>query len=162
MKKDLNRCEFIGRLGQDPEFRQNATNSACNFSIACSDDYKKADGSEVNQTNWINIVTFGKLAEICNNFLKKGSQIWLEGKFVTRKWQDNNGVDRYTTEIQCNNFQFVGDKPQQNNQQNSGGYQRPQANAPQAQAHGQPQTQTQARPLPAAQGMDDFDDDIPF
>lgn len=106
--KDLNLCQFIGRLGKDLELRYSASGSAvANFSIACSDDYKK-DGEKVEQTNWINIVIFGKLADIAGQYLKKGSQVYISGKQVTRKWQDQSGNDRYSTEIVANEMQLLG------------------------------------------------------
>ena len=99
MSKDLNLCQFIGRLGKDPEVRYTPDGKAvANFSIACSDDYKAKSGEKIEQTNWIKIVAWGRLAEICGEYLKKGSQVYIAGKQVTRKWQDKDGNDRYSTE----------------------------------------------------------------
>ena len=104
MSKDLNQCNFIGRLGKDIELRYTASGQAvANFSIACGDDYKdKNTGAKIEQTNWINIVMFGKLAEIAGQYLGKGSRAYISGKQVTRKWQDQSGNDRYSTEIVAN------------------------------------------------------------
>ena len=144
MSKDLNLCQFIGRLGKDVEIKHTASGSAvANFSIACGDDYKDKSGNKVEQTNWINIVVFGKLAEICGEWLGKGSQIYISGKQVTRKWQDQSGADRYTTEIVANEMQMLGGKHDS----------------------GQGQQSQQSKPTQSAPtgGMpDDFTDDIPF
>lgn len=117
MSKDLNSCNFIGRLGRDPEVKYaNSGAAIVNFSIACGDDYKDKSGQKVEQTNWINVVAFGKLAEIIGQWVKKGSQVYISGKQVTRKWQDKEGQDRYSTEIVANDMQMLGSKsdaPQQ-------------------------------------------------
>jgi single-strand DNA-binding protein len=107
MSKDLNQCNFIGRLGKDPEVKHMPNgNAVVNFSIACGDDYKK-DGQKVEQTNWINVVAFGKLAEIIGEYLKKGSRVFISGKLTVRKWQDKEGNDRYTTEIVASEMQML-------------------------------------------------------
>ena len=110
MSKDLNSCSFIGRLGKDPELRQTAGGPVVNFSIACGDDYKKKTGEKVEQTNWINIVAWNRLAEICAQYLTKGSQIHVSGKMTTRKWQDKDGETKYTTEIVASEMQMLGGK----------------------------------------------------
>lgn len=108
--KDLNLCQFIGRLGSDPEVKYMPSGTAvANFSIACNDDYKdKETGEEVKRTEWVRIVIFGKLADVAGQYLKKGSQVYVSGKMTTRKWQDKSGVDRYTTEVNVNNMQMLG------------------------------------------------------
>ncbi len=118
MSKDLNQCNFIGRIGQDFDLAYTASGSAvANFSIACGDDYKDKQGQKVEQTNWINIVAFGKLAEICGQYLNKGSQIHITGKQVTDKWQDKQGNDRYTTKIIASEMQMLGGKSDGQNKQ---------------------------------------------
>ena len=95
MANDLNRCDFIGRLGKDPEMRSTASgDQVANFSIACGWKNKQKEGTE-----WVNIVAFGKLAEIIGQYLKKGSKIYISGGMRTRKWQDQSGANRYSTEI---------------------------------------------------------------
>jgi len=168
MSKDLNQCSFIGRLGKDPEIKYQAAGGAvASLSIACGDDYKnKKTGEKVEQTNWIRIVAFGRLAEIIGEYTKKGSQIFISGKQVTRKWQNKDGQDQYTTEIVASEMQMLdsrggsggsdfGGGQQQGQQQGQGGYQnKPQSSAPQQSA---PQQNN------SGQGFDDsFDDDIPF
>ena len=111
MSKDVNQCNFTGRLGKDIDLKYTASGSAvANFSIACGDDYKDKQGQKVEQTNWVNIVMFGKLAEIAGKYLQKGSQVYISGKQVTRKWQDKDGNDRYTTEIVANEMKMLGGK----------------------------------------------------
>jgi len=104
MANDLNRCEFIGRLGKDPEVRYTAdSNAICNFSIAVG--YKTATKET---TEWVRITAFGKLAGICADYLKKGSQVFVAGRMTTRKWQNKDGVDQYTTEVVADQMQMLG------------------------------------------------------
>jgi single-strand DNA-binding protein len=106
MSNDLNRCEFIGRLGKDPEVRFTASGEAiCNFSIAVGWKTKDKDGTE-----WVRITSFGKLAGICGDYLKKGSQVFIAGRMTTRKWQNKDGVDQYTTEVVADQMQMLGGK----------------------------------------------------
>ncbi len=106
MANDLNMCQFIGRLGQDPKMRQTADGGAvANMSIAVGWKSKDKEGAE-----WISLVAFGKLAEICGQYLKKGSQIYAQGRMQTRKWQDKEGNERSTTEILLDQMQMVGGK----------------------------------------------------
>lgn len=159
MSKDLNLCQFIGRLGSDPEIRFTSSGSAtANMSIACSDDYKDKQGNKVEQTNWIKVVAFGRLAEIIQEYVKKGSQVYISGKQITRKWQAQDGTDRYTTEIVASELQMLGGRAQSNDSQmtnaNDGGaYSHSQANGP-ASNQGSAAT-PQAAP-------EQFDDSIPF
>ena len=107
MSNDLNRCEFIGRLGRDPEVRYTAdSNAICNFSIAVG--YKSKDKET---TEWVRITAFGKLAGICADYLKKGSQVFVAGRMTTRKWQNKDGVDQYTTEVVADQMQMLGGRP---------------------------------------------------
>ena len=106
MSNDLNRCEFIGRLGKDPEVRFTASGEAiCNFSIAVGWKTKDKDGTE-----WVRITSFGKLAGICGDYLKKGSQVFIAGRMTTRKWQNKDGVDQYTTEVVADQMQMLGSR----------------------------------------------------
>ena len=105
---DLNKVMLIGRLGKDPETRFTPNGKAvANFSIATSEKWKK-DGEKQERTEWHNIVVFEKLAEIVGQYLTKGSQVYIEGKLQTRKWQDKQGNDRYTTEIVASQMQMLG------------------------------------------------------
>lgn len=107
MANDLNRCEFIGRLGKDPELRYAPSGDAvCNFSLACSWKTKEKEGTE-----WVRCTSFGKLAEICGQYLRKGSQVYVSGRMTTRKWQNKQGVDQYSTEVNVEQLQMLGGKP---------------------------------------------------
>lgn len=111
MSKDLNLCQFIGHLGRDVETKYTAGGTAiANFSLGCSDDYKDKSGNWVNQTEWVRCVAFDKLAELIANKLSKGCQIYVSGKMKTRKWQDQDGNDRYSTEITVSDFQLLKGK----------------------------------------------------
>ena len=105
----VNKAILIGRLGRDPETRYTTSGTAvCNFSMATSTKY-----NDKEQTEWHNIVTFGKLAEICGEYLTKGKQVYIEGRLQTREWEDKDGNKRKTTEIVANTMQMLGDKEKQ-------------------------------------------------
>ena len=105
----INKVLLLGRLGKDPEIRfTNQQNPIGNFSLATSERRKDASGNWNEVTEWHNIVVFGKTAENCSKFLKKGREAFIEGRIQTRKWQDKEGKDRYTTEVIANTVQFVG------------------------------------------------------
>ena len=108
----LNHCNFIGNLGKDPETRQTSTGeTCCNFSIAVSQRWKdKQTDEQSEKTEWINLVVFGKLADICDQYLKKGSKIYASGRMQTRKWQDKEGNDRYSTEIVLEQLEMLDNK----------------------------------------------------
>jgi len=109
----VNKVLLIGNLGQDPEvkFLPNG-NAVCNFSIATTEKWKRKDGSDNEKTEWHRIVIFGKLAEIAGQYLKKGKQVYIEGKIQTRQWEDKDGNKRYTTEIIANQMTMLGGKGQ--------------------------------------------------
>ena len=101
---DLNQCSFIGRLGKDVELRVTpAGESIANFSIACDWKTKKSEGVQ-----WVSISAFGKLAEICGQYLTKGSQVFVQGKMKTEKYEDKSGVTKYSTKIAADTVQFLG------------------------------------------------------
>lgn len=105
----VNKAIIVGNLGKDPEVRhtQNGT-AVCNFSVATTEKYKDNQGQQQEQTEWHNIVVWGNLADICSKYLHKGKQVYLEGKIQTRKWQDKEGNDKYTTEIVAFSMQMLG------------------------------------------------------
>lgn len=119
----LNKVQIIGRLGKDPEVRTIPSgNKVANFSIATSEKFKDKSGQLQEKTEWHNIVIWGKLAEIIEKYVRKGSLIYLEGKLETRSWDDQaTGQKKYKTEINCNIMQMLGSKS--DNQQ--GGYSQP-------------------------------------
>ncbi len=108
----VNKWIGIGNLGKDPEMRYTASGEAiCNFSIACTDSWKdKQTGEKKEMTEWVRISFFGKLAEISGQYLKKGSQVYIEGSLRTRKWTDQNGQERYTTEIRGEEMKMLGSR----------------------------------------------------
>jgi len=116
----VNKWIGIGNLGKDPDVRYTQGGDAiANFSIACSESWKdKATGEKKEQTEWVRISVFGKLAEICGEYLKKGSQVYIEGSLRTRKWTDKDGQDRYTTEIRGEVMKMLGGNPNGQRQQN--------------------------------------------
>lgn len=168
--KGVNKVILVGNLGQDPEIRYMPGGGAvANISIATSESWNdKTTGEQKEKTEWHRVVIFGKLAEIAGEYLKKGSQVYIEGALQTRKWTDQSGVDKYTTEIVVamnGVMQMLGGRPAQGQQQQSGqqgGWGVPK----------QPKSQQQDKPnRPAAQnnapGQNneppmDFDGDIPF
>ncbi len=158
MARGINKVILVGNLGQDPEVRYTANGAAvANISIATSEQWTdKQSGQKQERTEWHRVVLFGRLGEIAGEYLKKGSQVYLEGKLQTRKWQDQNGQDRYTTEIVANEMQMLGGR--------GGASDYSQGGAP-AQQSAPRQQQGGGAPAPAASGgsnFDDFDDDIPF
>jgi single-strand DNA-binding protein len=183
MAKGVNKVILVATLGNDPELKYMPTGDAvCNISVATNESWKdKQTGQMQERTEWHRVVAFRRLAEIMGEYLRKGSQVYLEGKLQTRKWQGQDGQDRYTTEIVVNEMQMLGSK--QDNQQPQ-----QQAQKPHKQAYNQRTTQ-QAKPRQqhamsarqnnewdsdkkdydprkAAQCLapmqDEWDDDIPF
>lgn len=139
MARGVNKVIIIGNLGEDPDIRYTGDGKAiANISVATSDSWKdKQSGEQQERTEWHRCVCFGRLAEIVGEHLHKGSKIYLEGRLQTRKWQDKDGQDRYTTEINFHDMQMLDSRQQ------SGGQQAP-------------------RQQQMAPPVDDFDDDIPF
>ena len=145
--RGVNKVILVGNVGQDPETKSTANGSAvANLSLATSESWKdKQTGQQQERTEWHRVTFFNRLAEIVGEYVKKGSKIYIEGSLRTRKWQDQSGQDRYTTEIVASELQMLdsregaqGASPQQS-----------------------PRPQQQAQP-PAPPAKDSFDDDIPF
>jgi len=165
MARGINKVILVGNLGNDPEVRY-ANNGAAiaNLSIATSESWKdKNTGEQVDKTEWHRVVMFNRLGEIAGEYLKKGSKVYVEGKLQTRKWQDQSGQDKYTTEIVASEMQML-DSRGDSGGMGGGSYQPRQQQAPQASPQQQQAPQQQApqgggqNPAPA----NDFDDDIPF
>lgn len=105
----VNKIILIGNLGADPEVRSTSGGTpVANFRLATSETYKNRDGERETRTEWHRVVTFGRLAEICGQYLKKGKQIYIEGRIQTREWEDQTGNKRWTTEIVANQMQMLG------------------------------------------------------
>lgn len=161
MAGSLNKVEIIGNLGNDPEFRTLPNgNGVAQLSIATSETWKdKQTGEKKEKTEWHRVVIFGKLAEIASQYLRKGSKVFIEGALQTRKWQDQAGVDRYTTEIVVGmNGRLLMLSAANDNQ--AGG----QSQGSQQGGWGNPQQPTHSgkQKPPANEPPMDFDDDIPF
>ena len=188
MARGVNKVILVGNLGGDPEVRYMPNgNAVTNVTIATSESWKdKQTGQQQERTEWHRVVFFNRLAEIAGEYMRKGGKVYVEGALRTRKWQDQSGADRYTTEIVASEMQLLDSRGG-----NEGGYQQPQqggyapqqqaapaqqapkqqyaaapqqaAPAPQAQQRpAAPAPQQQAPAPQAAPGFDDFDDDIPF
>lgn len=160
--KGVNKVILVGNLGEDPQVRYMPSGGAvANITVATSESWRdKNTGEQREKTEWHRVALFGKVAEVAGEFLRKGSQVYIEGQLQTRKWQDQNGQDRYTTEVVVQGFngsmQMLGARRQGGNQQPAPQqqYQHPGATQQQASA---PQQGYQYSPPPA-----DFDDDVPF
>ena len=149
----VNKVILVGRLGKDPETRYMTNGEAAtNVTLATSENWKDKSGEKQERTEWHNLVFYRRLAEIAGEYLKKGSQIYVEGKLQTRKWQDKEGKDRYTTEIVVNEMTMLGGKSS-----GSGSFEVVE-NKPAAASGGAPA----AKAAPAKSSFDNFDDDIPF
>ncbi len=158
MARGINKVILVGNIGQDPETKYTASGSAVtNLSIATSEGWKdKQTGQMQERTEWHRVVFFNRLAEIAGEYLRKGSKVYVEGKLQTRKWQDQNGQDRYTTEIVANEMQMLDSRG--DNMGQGGGFSQP----PSQQSRPAPaKQQNDMAPAPAPE-MDSFDDDIPF
>mgnify|MGYP000471481688 CR=1 FL=1 len=176
MARGINKVIIVGNCGQDPETRYLPSGGAVtNMSLATSEAWKdKNTGEQQERTEWHKVVFFNRLGEIAGEYLKKGSKVYVEGSLRTRKWQGQDGSDRYTTEIVASEMQMLDSRGGQEGGGGGGGYQqnRPQQNQGQQnqgqmqnqgqQNQGQQQQQNQAPKQQAPQGMDSFDDDIPF
>ncbi|MDO8812462.1 MAG: single-stranded DNA-binding protein [Gallionella sp.] len=152
----VNKVILIGHLGKDPEVRYMPNGEAvANVSIATSENWKDKSGEKQEKTEWHNLVFYKRLAEIVGEYLKKGSQIYVEGRLQTRKWQTKEGQDRYTTEIIVNEMKMLGGKSSGSNSFEVV------ENRPAASSSGS--DAAPAKTAPAAKGsFDNFDDDIPF
>lgn len=153
MARGINKVILIGNLGKDPEVKYAANgNAIANITLATSESWKdKNTGEQVDKTEWHRVVFFRRLAEIAGEYLKKGSKVYIEGKLQTRKWQDQNGQDRYTTEVVANEMQMLDSRGGGSTSFDQSQSQSQSAPAPQRSA-------PQSQPAPAG----DFDDDIPF
>ncbi len=160
----VNKVILVGRLGKDPETRYMPNGEAVtNCTLATSENWKDKAGEKQEKTEWHNLTFYRRLAEIAGEYLKKGSMIYVEGKLATRKWQDKEGKDRYTTDIIVGEMQMLSSKSGSSSNfevVDSGGSSAPASSAPAASA---PATKKPASaPAKSGGGFDNFDDDIPF
>ena len=151
MARSVNKVILIGHLGADPETRVMPSGmTVANMRLATSENWKdKQSGETQERTEWHSVALFGRLGEIAAEYLRKGSQVYIEGRLRTRKWQDKEGRDRYTTEIIANDMQMLGGR---GGGSGSGSYGESTGGAP---------APTREAPAPAV-AQEDFDDDIPF
>jgi single-strand DNA-binding protein len=157
MARGVNKVILVGNLGADPETRSMPSGmTVTNIRIATSESWKdKASGAQQERTEWHSVALFGRLGEIAAEYLRKGSQVFVEGKLRTRKWQDKQGNDRFTTEIIADNMQMLGGRAG-----GAGGSERGSA-ASNFGTSAPPREEYDQSPAPAG-AKDDFDDDIPF
>ncbi len=150
----VNKVILVGNLGADPEMRYLPSGEAvANLRLATTDTWKDKDGNKQEATEWHRVSFFGRQAEVCGQYLKKGSQIYVEGSIRTRKWQDKDGQDKYTTEIRGDRMQMLGGR------QGMGG------DAPQRDSGGSRDSAPRkpaSQPASSGGNFNDFDDDIPF
>jgi single-strand DNA-binding protein len=166
MARGINKVILIGNLGQDPETKAMPSGTTvCNLRLATSESWKdKQTGETKEQTEWHTVAMFGRLAEIAGEYLRKGSQVYIEGRLRTRKWQDKNGNDRYTTEIVANEMQMLGGRGGGMGGA-GGGY----AEGGRGEGGGRGGSRGESRggeehgePVRSSTEKDDFDDEIPF
>lgn len=157
MARGINKVILVGNLGQDPETRAMPSGKAVtNIRVATSESWRdKNTGEQKEQTEWHTVVFFDRLAEIAAEYLRKGSQVYIEGKLRTRKWQDKSGNDRYSTEVVANEMQMLGGRGQGGGMGGGGGG---------GGARSQARDDFDQTPAGAGAGAKDeaFDDDIPF
>ena len=157
MARAINKVILIGNLGQDPELRYTGSGTAvCNIRLATNESYKDQDGQLVEKTEWHSVVAWSRLAEICGEYLKKGSRVYFEGSLQTRSWEDRDGNTRYTTEVKAREMMMLDGRSE-------GGFEggsRSQSQSQPQQQQRQPQSQAQ----PQFQDDNTFapDDDLPF
>ena len=165
----VNKVIIVGNLGRDPETRSFPNgDQVANVTIATTDRYKDKTSGEMKEiTEWHRVSFFGRLAEIAGQYLRKGSQVYVEGSLRTRKWTDKDGIEKYSTEIRADSMQMLGSRQGMGgagagSDDGGGGYEAP-ARAPAARApNATPRQSPTAAPAKAASGFDDMDDDIPF
>lgn len=158
----VNKVILVGNLGRDPEMRYLPSGEAvANLAIATTDKYKDKTGQMVEQTEWHRVSFFGRTAEVCGQYLKKGSQVYVEGSIRTRKYTDKEGIEKYATEIRGDRMQMLGGRSGGGmTDMDDGSYnQAAPASAPRSQPRSSAPAAAQR---PASSGFDDMDDDIPF
>jgi single-strand DNA-binding protein len=153
MARGVNKVTLIGNLGNDPEVRYGKNgNAIANISLATAESWRDKDsGEQQERTEWHRVVFFGRLAEIVSEYLHKGSQVYVEGRLQTNKWQDKEGNDRYTTQIVANEMQMLGGRGGSTNNQE-----------PAVEKSTDASSEQNKQPSPNQSSTDDFDEDIPF
>ena len=152
MARGINKAIIVGNLGRDPEVRYTANgNAIANITVATTESWKdKQSGERQEKTEWHRVVFFGRLAEVAGEYLKKGAQVYIEGRLQTRKWEDKSGQERYTTEIVANEMQMLGARGDGTTGTSNDDY------------AGEARSATDSSASGASGGDPDLDDDIPF
>ena len=164
----VNKVILVGNLGRDPETRSFPNgDQVANVTIATTDRYKDKTSGEMKEiTEWHRVSFFGRLAEIAGQYLRKGSQVYVEGSLRTRKWTDKDGLEKYSTEIRADSMQMLGSRQGMGGASGggdeSGGYEAPRSAQPARASAAAPRQAPASSPAKAASGFDDMDDDIPF
>lgn len=156
----INKWIGIGNLGRDPEMKTFPSgDQVANVTMACTDKWKDKQSGEMKEhTEWVRITLNGRLAEIAGQYLRKGSQVYVEGSLRTRKWTDQSGVEKYSTEIRADNLQMLGGRPTESDGSDTGQFSRARSAAPAPAPRPAPPPAQRA----AGSGFDDMDDDIPY
>ena len=161
MARGVNKVILIGNLGQDPELRYTGSGTAvCNMRLATNESYTDRDGEQVDKVEWHSLVAWGRLGEICNEYLSKGSKAYFEGSLQTRKWQDKQGNDRWSTEVKIREMMFLDSK--QNGQQQGYGQQSEYDQRPQQQPQQGQKKPQQGPPQENQEETFEPDDELPF
>ena len=160
----VNKVILVGNLGRDPEVRYSPDGGAiCNVSIATTSNWKdKTSGEKREETEWHRVVFYNRLAEIAGEYLKKGRPVYVEGRLKTRKWQNKEGVDQYTTEVVADQMQMLGGREGGDGGAMGGGDRGESQSAARPAAARAPQAQRPAAPAAGGANLADMDDDIPF
>ena len=162
MSRGVNKVILVGTLGSDPEVKVlDGGKAVTNFSIATSESWKYNNGEQQEKTEWHRIVSFGRQAEVLGEYLKKGSQIYIEGKLQTDSWVDENEVKRSVTKVMVSQFSFLGGNNSGNSNGGEQGNQNKSAPKPKQEAAPKPKQEAAAQ-APEPEPENDFDDDIPF
>jgi len=160
MARGINKVILVGNLGQDPEMRYTGNGTAvCNLRVATNESYKDGNGEFVEKTEWHSVVAWSRLAEICNEYLKKGSQVYFEGSLQTRSYDDKEGITKYVTEIKAREMMILGGRGDEGGSESS-------APSRSAAPQRQPARQNAPQGRKPAQATDDYvfepDDELPF
>ncbi|MCA3000197.1 MAG: single-stranded DNA-binding protein [Rhodocyclaceae bacterium] len=159
----VNKVILVGHLGRDPETRYMPDGGAiCNISVATTSAWKDKSGEKQEQTEWHRVSFFGKLAEIADEYLKKGSQLYVEGKLRTRKWQDKDGQDKYTTEVIADTMQMLGARGSSTGSASESIASTPGRTTPNRQQTAKNAAQARTTAHAGGSGFDNPEDDIPF
>lgn len=162
MSRGVNKVILVGTLGSDPEVKVlDGGKAVTNFSIATSESWKDSNGEQQEKTEWHRIVSFGRQAEVLGEYLKKGSQVYIEGKLQTDSWVDENEVKRSVTKVMVSQFSFLGGNNSGNSNGGEQGNQNKAAPKPKQEAAPKPKQEAAAQ-APEPEPENDFDDDIPF